>query len=103
MVNGNKGVKLSIKADGRDVIHPRVDDIAQIGLTNPPARARIHFGGYASKVPDIGHPGELYGFYAGPTSIGVTSTWQFHQNLGCIKRFGRDLDYENDIPVLSKV
>jgi len=96
MVNGNKGVKLSIKADGRDVIHPRVDDIAQIGLTNPPARARIHFGGYASKVPDIGHPGELYGFYAGPTSIGVTSTWQFHQNLGCIKRFGRDLDYEND-------
>tara|TARA_R110000851_G_scaffold20226_2_gene61363 strand:+ start:25041 stop:31004 length:5964 start_codon:yes stop_codon:yes gene_type:complete len=96
MVDGNKGVKLSIKADGRDVIHPRVDDIAQIGLTNPPAPTRIPLSGYASKVPNIGHPGQLYGFYAGATSIGVTSTWQFHQNLGCIKRFGRDLDYKND-------
>jgi len=95
MQDGEKGVRLDVKVNGDVVKHPRVDDVAQLGMTNPPAPSRVSAAGYISKVPNIGHPGQLYGFYEGFTSIGVTSTWQMHQNMGAVKRFGRSSEYND--------
>jgi hypothetical protein len=85
MAQGEKGVRMSIKVDGQEMQHPLTSKPAEIPYTNPPAPVT---------QGRVGHLGQLYNFDY-PTTLAVTTSWQFHQNLGAIKRFGKATEYSD--------
>ena len=85
MAQGEKGVRMSIRVDGQEMKHPLTSQPAEIPYTNPPAPVT---------QGRVGHLGQLYNFDY-PTTLGVTTSWQFNQNLGAIKRFGKATQYSD--------
>lgn len=86
MADGRKGVRIEATIDGVAAKHKLITRPAEIGMTNPPSPMKSA-AGYASQVPNIYHVGQLYNFDY-PGGLGTTTSWQFHQNLGPVRRFG---------------
>jgi hypothetical protein len=90
MAVGEKGVRTVVKIDKEEMQHAYVSQKAEIPLSS-------RYAPMDGNKPDIVHVGQLYNFnrYSpnAITTMGMTSTWQFHQNLGAVKRFGKQTSF----------
>lgn len=87
MVAGCQGVRIEASVNGNTVSHKLIEQKAEIGMTNPPSPMK-KVQGYTNLVPAIYHIGQLYNSsFLG--HLGTTTSWQFHQNLGSVRRFGK--------------
>jgi len=89
---GRKGVRIEAQINGIAVKHKSITNPAEIGLTNPPSPMKQP-PGYTYPVPNIDHVGQLYNINH-EIKMGVSTSWQFHQNLGPVRRFGAYTRYE---------
>jgi hypothetical protein len=78
---GGKGVKINATLGGKEIRHQFVEQPAVFGMRNPPAVLYSKLNHIGELYPPILSRGEQ-------PYLGI-SQWQFHNNLGLIKRFGK--------------